>query len=110
MVKSDGNGAVRKRACHQAPMAVCQKFSAQWRNEYARLGGGRGLHLCDPPPTWLIVHRLIVQVRAPSCAWQNDIPPSPPLASPCRHGFDDVKQGNLFLSIADILDVHRPVA
>ena len=27
-----------------------------------------------------------------------------------RHGFDDVKQGSLFLSIADILDVHRPVA
>ena len=26
------------------------------------------------------------------------------------HGFDDVKQGNLFFSIADILDHHRPAA
>lgn len=26
------------------------------------------------------------------------------------HGFDDVKQGNLFFSIADILDHHRPDA
>lgn len=26
------------------------------------------------------------------------------------HGFDDVKQGNLFFSIADILDQHRPAA
>jgi len=26
------------------------------------------------------------------------------------HGFDDVKQGNLFFSIADILDHHRPTA
>jgi DNA (cytosine-5)-methyltransferase 1 len=26
------------------------------------------------------------------------------------HGFDDVKQGNLFFSIADILDQHRPSA
>lgn len=26
------------------------------------------------------------------------------------HGFDDVKQGNLFFSIADILDFHRPAA
>lgn len=27
-----------------------------------------------------------------------------------KHGFDDVKQGNLFFSIADILDFHRPAA
>ena len=27
-----------------------------------------------------------------------------------KHGFDDLKQGNLFFSIADILDFHRPVA
>ena len=27
-----------------------------------------------------------------------------------KHGFDDVKQGNLFFSIADILDYHRPAA
>jgi len=26
------------------------------------------------------------------------------------HGFDDVKQGNLFFSIADIIDFHRPAA
>lgn len=26
------------------------------------------------------------------------------------HGFDDVKQGNLFFSIADIIDYHRPAA
>lgn len=26
------------------------------------------------------------------------------------HGFDDVKQGNLFFSIADIIDQHRPAA
>jgi len=26
------------------------------------------------------------------------------------HGFDDVKQGNLFFSLADILDSHRPAA
>ena len=27
-----------------------------------------------------------------------------------KHGFEDVKQGNLFFSIADILDFHRPAA
>ena len=27
-----------------------------------------------------------------------------------KHGFDDEKQGNLFFSIADILDFHRPAA
>jgi DNA (cytosine-5)-methyltransferase 1 len=27
-----------------------------------------------------------------------------------KHGFDDIKQGNLFFSIADILDSHRPAA
>lgn len=27
-----------------------------------------------------------------------------------KHGFDDLKQGNLFFSIADILDYHRPAA
>ena len=27
-----------------------------------------------------------------------------------KHGFDDLKQGNLFFSIADILDFHRPAA
>lgn len=27
-----------------------------------------------------------------------------------KHGFEDVKQGNLFFSIADILDYHRPAA
>lgn len=27
-----------------------------------------------------------------------------------RHGFEDLKQGNLFFSIADILDFHRPAA
>ena len=27
-----------------------------------------------------------------------------------KHGFQDVKQGNLFFSIADILDYHKPVA
>ena len=27
-----------------------------------------------------------------------------------KHGFDDLKQGNLFFSIADILDFHRPEA
>ena len=27
-----------------------------------------------------------------------------------KHGFDDVKQGNLFFSLADILDFHRPAA
>jgi DNA (cytosine-5)-methyltransferase 1 len=27
-----------------------------------------------------------------------------------KHGFDDVKQGNLFFSIAEILDFHRPAA
>jgi len=27
-----------------------------------------------------------------------------------KHGFDDEKQGNLFFSIADILDYHRPAA
>lgn len=27
-----------------------------------------------------------------------------------KHGFDDVKQGNLFFSIADIIDFHRPAA
>ncbi|HMO04422.1 MAG TPA: DNA (cytosine-5-)-methyltransferase [Kiritimatiellia bacterium] len=27
-----------------------------------------------------------------------------------KHGFEDVKQGNLFFSIADILDYHRPSA
>ena len=26
------------------------------------------------------------------------------------HGFDDVKQGNLFFAIADIIDYHRPAA
>lgn len=26
------------------------------------------------------------------------------------HGFDDVKQGNLFFSVADIIDYHRPAA
>ncbi len=26
------------------------------------------------------------------------------------HGFDDIKQGNLFFSLADILDYHRPAA
>lgn len=27
-----------------------------------------------------------------------------------KHGFDDLKQGNLFFSIAEIIDFHRPVA
>lgn len=27
-----------------------------------------------------------------------------------KHGFEDIKQGNLFFSIADILDFHRPAA
>ncbi len=27
-----------------------------------------------------------------------------------KHGFEDVKQGNLFFSIADIIDFHRPAA
>ena len=27
-----------------------------------------------------------------------------------KHGFEDVKQGNLFFSIADIIDYHRPAA
>ncbi len=27
-----------------------------------------------------------------------------------KHGFDDVKQGNLFFSLADIIDFHRPAA
>ena len=27
-----------------------------------------------------------------------------------KHGFDDVKQGNLFFSLADIIDFHRPTA
>jgi DNA (cytosine-5)-methyltransferase 1 len=27
-----------------------------------------------------------------------------------KHGFEDVKQGNLFFSIAEILDIHRPAA
>ncbi len=27
-----------------------------------------------------------------------------------KHGFDDLKQGNLFFSIADIIDYHRPTA
>jgi DNA (cytosine-5)-methyltransferase 1 len=27
-----------------------------------------------------------------------------------KHGFDDLKQGNLFFSISDILDFHRPAA
>jgi DNA (cytosine-5)-methyltransferase 1 len=27
-----------------------------------------------------------------------------------KHGFDDVKQGNLFFSLADIIDYHRPAA
>ena len=27
-----------------------------------------------------------------------------------KHGFEDVKQGNLFFTLADIIDYHRPAA